>query len=84
MLPGPVDNYHMCRGVKRRGMTYDPGAAGDLVGTDTVLDYDAGAPPLHGERTLAPSIHFWAADVINETVSATRFLQLIPHRLRVI
>ena len=36
-------------------MTYDPGAAGDLVGTDTLLDYDAGAPPLHHERTIRES-----------------------------
>ena len=34
-------------------MTYDPGAAGDLVGTDTLLDYDAGEP--HQERTIRES-----------------------------
>ena len=45
----------MCQGVKRRGLTYDPGAAGGLTGTDTLLEYDKGCPPLCEHREVVHS-----------------------------
>ena len=39
------ETYHTCRGSKRLGYTYDPGAAGGLAGTDTVLEYQQNGIP---------------------------------------
>ena len=50
-----LEAFHTCQGVKRRGLTYDPGAAGGLTGTDTLLDYDAGKPPHFEDREVVDS-----------------------------
>ena len=40
------DNYRMCHGRKCFGYTYDPGAAGGLAGTDTMLEYQNSGIPM--------------------------------------
>ena len=41
--------------MKRLGLTWDPGAASGLAGTDTLREYDEGNPPHAAEKTWTES-----------------------------
>ena len=47
--------YHTHRGRHRLGLTFDPGAAGGLGGTDTLREYHKGQPPLANNHTVEAS-----------------------------
>ena len=47
--------YHTHRGRHRLGLTFGPGAAGGLGGTDTLREYHRGKPPLADNHTVEAS-----------------------------
>ena len=54
-MKGSYQNFHTVRGTKRYGFIVDPGASGNLGGTDTKREYDDAKVPMFEQSEIVDS-----------------------------